>query len=255
MSYTLAGLAVLASMILAAAGVVAVRRVVPLPVLRRQNEIAVPVFLQVGVACAVLLAFAVTLVWGQYDLTARHVDEEAAALLVIASLSRGVQEERPGTIGRLVLDYAETVVEEEWPALRRGRSGTQATAALAQLWAAVIAFEPRPGREATLHAAMLDALLKASEQRRLRLFHARQPVPAVIWVLLVATAVVTVGLALTFGMDSVTVQAALTAALSGSMAAVLVLVALLDLPFSGGQVIAPDAFEAGIRTLRQVVLR
>ena len=76
--------------ILAMTGTVLVRRSVSLDKLRTNNEVAGFKFAAVGVLYAVLLAFAVVVVWEKFDELENFVAEEAGAAATIYRLADGV---------------------------------------------------------------------------------------------------------------------------------------------------------------------
>ena len=107
--------------IFAMAGPMIIRRWVWLDALSLNNEVAGFKFATLGVLYAVLLAFAVILVWQHFSEAESNVVGEADAAATIYRLIDGLEAESGPTLNRNLTTYLETAVGEEWPAMERGR--------------------------------------------------------------------------------------------------------------------------------------
>ena len=76
--------------LIAMGGLVLVRRFVPLDKLRTNNEVAGFKFATVGVLYAVLLAFAVIVVWEKFSDADKSVVQEAGAAATIYRIAEGI---------------------------------------------------------------------------------------------------------------------------------------------------------------------
>ena len=94
----------------------------------QNNEIAGFKFATVGVIYAVLLAFAVIVVWEKFSTAENAVDQEAAA---VAALLRYAVGKEPAAIAlrNSVTAYAKTAIEDEWPAMEKESEGPATTRA------------------------------------------------------------------------------------------------------------------------------
>jgi len=112
--------------VLAMAGPVLVRRRVGFARLSVNNEIAELKFGTVGGLDAVLLAFAISIVWGKFSDADTAAAQEAAAVATLYRLADGIAGD-PGTALRdRTTQYARSAVTEDWPAMELG-GGSQAT--------------------------------------------------------------------------------------------------------------------------------
>ena len=108
----LVGLTTLVAMV----GPVLVRRRVSLDKLRTNNEVAGFKFATLGVLYAVLLGFAVIVVWERFSAAENDVAQEAGAVATIYRLADGIGV-GPGTALRDKLTgYLKAVIVEDWPA-------------------------------------------------------------------------------------------------------------------------------------------
>jgi hypothetical protein len=218
--------------LLAMAGVVAVRRLVPLAHLRRNNEVAGFKFATVGVLYAVLLAFAVLVVWEKDNDAEASVAAEAGAAAGLYRLSNGLGGES-AAVRAAIGAYLEATVTEDWPAMARGGESASAVRALDGVYAAVLAHRPDDQRGATAQAEALRQLDQLTQARRARIVVASGIVPGVIWVVLFVGAAITIGFTFFFGTENLRAQALMTGALALLILLGLLVIVAIDRPFAG----------------------
>ena len=121
----LIGLGSLLSML----GPAVVRRYVTLERLTANNEIAGFKYAVLGVLYAVLLAFAIIVVWQKFSEAEASVVQEAGAATTIYRLSQGMGEKPAADIRAAVTTYLEAAIADDWPAMDRGVPSANASAA------------------------------------------------------------------------------------------------------------------------------
>ena len=127
--------------VLAMLGPILVRRYVTLEKLAKNNEVAGFKFGVVGVLYAVLLAFAIIVVWERFSDAENNVAAEAGAAGTIYRLSQGI-DGQPGIALRGALtNYLRAVISEGWPAMERGSASTSVGEALDGVYKALLTFE------------------------------------------------------------------------------------------------------------------
>ena len=140
-----------------------------------------------GVFYGLTLGLIAVASWQNFTDLDRLVAEEAAALRV---LDRGAGWYPPPTRGVLrgrLLEYAGFVIDEEWPAQRRGEVLEAAQARLTAIEEPLVAFEPATAGQQAAHAEALRAYARYLELRRERAFGATATgLPAVVWYVLLA---------------------------------------------------------------------
>jgi hypothetical protein len=104
-------------------------------------------------------------------------------------------------------------------------------------------YNPRTEAGQELYAEGLDQVQRLADSRRTRLVQAEESLPTVLWVVLVAGGMVTVGFAYLFGLESTWAHRLMVASLAGVIALVLFTIGALDHPFAGGARVGPEAFE------------
>ena len=231
--------------LLAMAGTVLVRRRVGLDRLSINNEVAGFKFAVVGVLYAVLLGFAVIVVWEKFSSAEGAVAQEAGAAATIYRLADGIGAGPGAAVRDGLTGYVRAVIAEDWPAMERGRASSAVTHALDGAYAAVLTFNPGADqRGEALLAEALHQLDAVTQARRTRLVLASGIVPGIVWLVLLAGAVLTVGYTLFFGAENLRAQALMTGALSVLVFSGLLVITAIDHPFAGSVKVQPEALAA-----------
>jgi Protein of unknown function (DUF4239) len=227
---------------LAIGGMLLVRRSVTLSTLESHNQVAGYIYSVVGVVYAVLLAFIAIVVWQQHTQVQSQVEQEANQLGDLYRNAQVFPEEVRTRLQNQIRAYSRSVVEKEWPAMAKGETSPDAWAAMNQLWRAYQQVEARNDHERLWYEKSLDQLDQLGDYRRLRMLSNRPAVPALMWVVLLATGIITIGFSFFFGTQNSNAQILMTAALSATIAFVLFLIWALNHPFLGLVRVEPAAF-------------
>ena len=154
--------------LLAMAGPVIVRRYVGVSQLRTNNEVAGFKFGTVGVLYAVLLAFAVVVVWEKFNQAESEVAKEAGAAATVFRLTQGVDPERGAAIREATTDYLTSAIASDWPAMESGTQSPATTEALNEIYHAILKFQSLGTDERLVLAEILRHVDRISEARRER---------------------------------------------------------------------------------------
>lgn len=225
-------LLVLLPTILAAVGLVVVRRRVGLARLVVNNEVAGFKFAVVGVIYAVLLAFAVIVVWERYSEAEVAVVHEAGAAATLYRLASGPEPEAAATRAALA-HYLQVVIERDWPQMAKERESHEATAALSELYARVLQLESSGGRPPAVLIELLKQLDVLTETRRTRLHLGVGIMPGVLWVALTVGGILTVAFTFFFGAKNLRAQILMTCILAFIVFMGLFVIVSIDHPFTG----------------------
>ena len=176
MSYPELGGLVLGTGLVAAFTCALLHRIVHHDRFRRYHEVGYAVFLQLGVIFAVLLAFVFNNVWSDYNIASQAIDSECASLHGIAILS----DRLPSPARDAILDdlhaYLTTVLDREWPDMRRRNASQAASARFQLLWQTVETVNTDPA-DNQIRGQLLSLLAAAHQSRETRLFQMKQSVP------------------------------------------------------------------------------
>ena len=97
-----------------------VRRHFGINSLRANNEVASAKFNTIGVAYAVLLAFAVTVVWEKFNAAESLVTQEASAAVTIYRLAKSLPDDTGSALHGTINTYLKAAIEQDWPAMAHG---------------------------------------------------------------------------------------------------------------------------------------
>jgi Protein of unknown function (DUF4239) len=239
-SWVLLVLVVGGSAALACAGLLAVRKAYPNIDFRQHNEVAGIVIGIAGGLFAVTLSFIIAIVWQEFDATSQRVSIEAAAATDVWHVSAGLSPSLAREVRTVLRDYANTMVREEWPAMRRGASSAHAEAVLTQAFEDVARFRPANAGESNAQSAALQHLAELHDARHHRLDDNVSGVSPFEWVILFIGAVVVIGFCCLVGTADLRAQLIMTGAVAALIAAMFVLVFQLDYPFRGDLSVSPD---------------
>lgn len=222
------------------------RRTVKLEHLIENNEVAGFKFAVIGVIYAVLLGFAVIVVWEKlHDAEAAAV-KEASGVITVGRLAGGLGETEASAVRQSLTAYGQSVIEDEWPAMAQGRASPKASRALNALYATVLAIEPRTPRESAAMGALLTQLDVITDGRRIRLMLASGVVPGVLWAVLFGGGLATLSFTFFFGTRSVRAQAVMSGILAATVFMALLVVIVLNYPFAGPVQVEPDILESAL---------
>jgi len=227
--------------VLSMLGPVLLRRCVDVKRLRTNNEIAGFKFATIGVLYAVLVAFAIIVVWQKFSDADLDVVNEAGAAENLYRLSQGLSDKTGATVRDAVANYLRVAIDIDWPAMDRGTAGPDGPAkqALDAVYTALLS--PDAQRNGAVVGEMLRQLELLTQSRRARLVAAEGAVPNVIWLILLGGAMVAIGFTFFFGSESLRSQVAMTAFLAVLILSELLIIVAIDRPFTGPVKVEPTA--------------
>ena len=233
----------LLSVPLAIAGLVLVRRLVPLQHLQSHSEATSTIHQAIAMVYGVAVGFAILLVWEQLDTAQATTQREASDVEIIYRLAEQLPESDRNQVQELSRSYAQVVVEEEWPLLAQGQGSPQAQDTLDALRRSIQKFDPQTLGEQALYTQMLTKVAELEENRGLRLLESNEGVPPLFWIVLVIAGIITVAFTYLFGMDKPRMHMVRVAVLTVIVALSLYTVRIIEYPFVGDLQVRPEAFE------------
>jgi hypothetical protein len=105
---------------LALAGLLLVRRVVPLPIRESANSVIGVIYGATYVLYGITLAFSLYLANQETNEARETVEREAGSLEGMFEIAEQLPQPQRDRIQELTESYARTVVEKEWPLMERG---------------------------------------------------------------------------------------------------------------------------------------
>jgi hypothetical protein len=234
---------VLVAGLVAAVGSMVVHRTVRVELRRRHNEIGTAVFLQLGVIFAVLLAFVFSEVWSEYNDAASAIEMESKALVGAAILASALPADQGQPILQAERAYIAGVIHDEWPEMAQGRDeATTVSVKLSHLIQQTARMRPDNAADLGTRSQLLSFLEQAQMQRSTRLFQLSSGVPLLLWCLLIGFGSVLAIFVTLAGVENGGALMSFSVTFAAAVAAILVLIHLLDYPFEGALALGPQPF-------------
>ncbi len=216
------------------------RRAYPRVDFRAYNDVGGIVLGVMGGLFTVTLAFIIAIVWQEFDGTSQRAALEVAAASDLWHTARGLPPPLDVRVRRDVVDYAQLMIDKEWPAMRSGGSSQEAENLLTQMYESVARARPSNSGESNAQAQALQYLGALHDTRHHRLDDNSSGVKPFEWSILVLGALLIVAMCYVVGLSSLRIQMLLVGALAAMIAAMFVLIFELDYPFRG-DVAVPSA--------------
>lgn len=239
----------LAAVVLVAAaasivGLAVSRNVIDYELLRSSSD-SLGTFVQtLGGIYAVLLAFVVVVVWGQFNEGRSYVDREANALIDLHRTASGLPAHSRKIIQDSLREYVEAVVREEWKAMANRDQATidRIGHLLDVVWTAIHGCMPKNQCQQAMYSEVLSRFNDLTEHRVNRLNTAGQHIPIAMTVLLYTGALIMIGSVYVLPFERFWLHALVTGLMSGAVAHILFLIRDLDEAFAGDYQIDQSPF-------------
>ena len=201
------------------------------------------VFNFVGMSFAVLVAFVIVQAYDYFNEARAGVEQEALSIVEIDRTADFFSPAEQKRLSAAAICYGRTVVNQGWPAMAAGEEGSPVT----DVWVhELVAAEQGLDVEAKVPNVAFFQLLEEQDQltdgRRERVHAATRDLPPPVWLILGLGTVLTIGWVLLFMSDRrerFWVQACVQAAVMAFIAASLLLIWVLDHPYSGEDPLLP----------------
>jgi len=241
------------SVVLAVVGLIVFHVTVPHPVRRAHNEVAGFTIAVIGVIYAVLLAFIAVAVWEDFGRADALVQTEANLVGNLYRDTVGIPEPLSSELRHDLFVYAETVVQNEWPALAAGKiDDTAGWQLLDKFHLSLAQFHSQDPGKSVIEGEMIRSLNALYDARRGRFHVAGEGLPPILWWNLIAGAGLTILFSYLFGVPNFPMHAAMVSMLAASIALVLTLIILLDNPFRGQNHVSATPFEHLVKTVEDM---
>ncbi|MGH8878589.1 MAG: hypothetical protein ACRD0P_14805, partial [Stackebrandtia sp.] len=220
------------------------------------NEVAGSVFEIISVLYAIVLAFLLIAVWEQRAEAREVTFAESDALVDVYWASKDLPEPQAEAVEDLCLDYAEGVIDEEWPKMAAredvGESGWKIIDAMHR--------EIDEGLPTTdevslgLSDGAEEAIAGLSQARSDRLNANVEGLTGVMWLVLIAGALLMFGILLLFGVPGKLAHVVVVVIAAAMVVLLLFSVFELEYPFSRGVALSPDAFNLALERMKGIGL-
>ena len=241
-AYLTGATAVTLATLLSIAGMLAVRKRVGVQQLSRYHEVAGYLLSVVGTLYAVLLGFVVVEAMQHTQDLRVLVDQEAGGLCNIYLCANGLPKEKKAIIQKTCDEYADAVINDEWPSIKHGTYSVKAFNRVWVLWKEISTYAPVTETEKTMHSQLTSEICSMTQNRRTRIVSASHGTNPLMWTVLIVGAVFTVIFTYFFGVENIKAQIIMTTLVSLTLSLNIFLVFVFGSPFGGEYIVQPDSF-------------
>ncbi len=170
-------------------------------------------------------------------------ESEATAISDLIRDSEGLPAAAQPAVQDSLIAYAHSVVDEEFPRMRRGEKVVQQSPELTEVWHSYIHVEPVTQSEIAFYKESITRLDDLGSARKTRLTTSDSEVPAELWVLLLGGGAVMLAFTYMSATEDVVLHSILIGLAAALMAFVIYLIFALEHPFVGTLSVPPDPYE------------
>lgn len=246
-------LIILACVVAALAFLYLVTRTSAAPARKEFNDFTGAVVAVIGTTYAVILAFTLSDVWNMFQQAQTNEEQEANALVNIFRLAD--QTSNGQQIQDLCRRYAAQAINQEWPALADNQPLRDGSDLVNQLWRAAGQSRVVTGTDSIVVYQLTEELREMTEFRSIRLTQAREKLPGILWVILIAGGVITVAASCFFGVPNFRFHVLQVVVLAFLISLVLVAIHDIDRPYQGVLIVGPEGFQAAAQTFQNEARR
>lgn len=213
------------------------------PTLRRAHNDVIGWQISIlGTIYAVMVGFMLYAVWANFQVAEANADNEANAMVNLYRAADGLPAAERDAIHISAANYADVVLNQEWPMMHRGGLPHSGQLHIMQLWATLSASQVEIGtQQVSLQQAMRE-LSDLTQHRRIRILESKSEMPTILWTVLIIGGMVTIGSCCLIGSENTALHSCLIFALSLLIAMCLTAIGDIDRPFQGSVHVSPYAF-------------
>jgi hypothetical protein len=241
--WLLLALALIASVLVAAASLWLADRTLSKPVSDAHNGALSPFLTCVGLVYGALLGFTIVVAWEQFSSAEANVSNEASTLITMYRQTVGMPVDEQAQMRVLLRKYTGAVEDPEWE--KAIRSGIGARDALNDMYR-VLGTEQADVASSPISQKFLDQLGTVASQRNQRILDAKPRIPGLLWTGLLFGGVVLLGLGGFMNLGSMRAHFGLLSAVAVLLGLLLFIVFWLDHPFGNQLGVTPAPFEQSL---------
>jgi hypothetical protein len=242
LSYWQSSCLIILALVVSVVMVLVLNRVWPIPNRKLINDVTGWQLGILGTTYGVILGFMLYTVWNDFRVAEINTNLEAASLLTVSRIARGLPSPEREAFHALGLKYAEAAINQEWPAMQTQQESHASEAVLGDMWKLLVEVRTENGGSNSVDH-LTSALSDLTERRNLREQEFQIRLPGILWLLLVAGAGATVGSSCLLGNDNKWLHYCQVLALTFVVAVTLAAIADLARPFEGAVSVSSVAFE------------
>ena len=204
-----------------------------------------------GVFYGLLLGLIAVAAYQNLNKAEENVSREAVAVTALFQELSAYREPLRQLLRAELRDYCSYVIGEEWPQLRKGVVPDDGRRKVLAFRTSLLSFEPQTPNQMIFHAETLREFDEYYEARRMRVHDVKSGIPAVMWYVVIAGAVLNIAIIWMFDMRILS-QLLLGGMLAFFMGTMIFLIAAMDNPYRGEVSVSTSAFEEAYEVMLAV---
>jgi hypothetical protein len=197
----------------------------------------------IGVFYGITVGLIAVGVWNTNSSASDLVSKEAASIGALYRDVNGYPEPLRSELGTKLRNYTVFTIEQAWPAQQKGQILNGGSEILNDFQALLYSFEPKSPGQVALHSETLRSYNSLIENRRLRIDAVNNGLSIVMWGVIWAGAIISIGVAYLFKIEDAKLHAILVALMGGFLGIVLFMISINDRPFFGQMTISSDPYK------------
>jgi hypothetical protein len=204
-----------------------------------EKEVAINLMQVVAAYIGIMLAFAGVVVWQDFADTETAVHQEAATA---AELYRDLSTYGSETVAARadLRAYVGSIINDEWPLLREGKSSPSTEIALGELFEKVGKISPQDNRQSAIYQESFSKLNDLVVIRRDRIIDSQTSIPIIFWLVGLVGSILTIGYASAFSRTRY--NFVMISGTSMTLGLVFLFILTVDKPFKGQFSVASSDF-------------
>jgi hypothetical protein len=183
-------------------------------------------------------------VYQQYEQTRGFIDLEVTQLTQLDRMAVVLPKTTRDNIRESLKDYARTVIDVEWPQLKRGHGSPEAAAALDNLFYVYLSIQPVTDKEKFVMESSVNSFKDIRENRQHRIRLSGGSLNPLLWGVALLGAIASIVFPWFFGGANITSPILMSTLLAALTMSVLLVILKLSYPFVGEYGILPVSFQA-----------
>jgi hypothetical protein len=216
------------------------QKIIPNYLFGEDSEYAGYIYNAMGVVFSLVFAFVTVLVWQNYNGVSDAINKEASSLNNMYRLFSAYPPDIDKKGKDSIRAYTTTVIEEEWPLLKKDQFSIKAYQELVKVEELIIQLQPQNIGQSNVQQQMLRLVGEATELRRSRVFNARFALAPPAWLGLISSSFIFLCFSCFFKMQSQRTHLILVLFLGLTIVGVIYFLVLYIHPFLGPMALEPD---------------
>jgi hypothetical protein len=206
-----------------------------------------------GTTYAVILGFMLSSVWTTFIAASEDVSEEATANLGVFRSAENLPKPYSDRLRSIAINYAEVVVDREWPAMAKDEAPKEGESVIAMMWTLSLDMLKDLSAQSDAASSVRAAIRLLQDKREQRMEQFRYRLPPIMWAVLIGGAILVIASSCLSGNENLRLH--YFHVLSITALTLLMLTAIADIarPFGGGTSLDPIAFREAFSRMSKAV--